>query len=65
MLVDKNYMGVFQNSGIEEITLPATLKSLYAYTFSDCRNLKTVWVERGCALDVRKYVGSNVDVRQK
>ena len=30
-----------------------------------CDGLRTVWVEEGCTLDVRKYVGQNVEVRSK
>lgn len=30
-----------------------------------CDGLRTVFVEEGCALDVRKHVDSNVEVRPK
>ena len=55
----------FKNSGIEEITLPGTIKEINEYAFWLCRSLRTVWVEEGCALDVRKYVGQNVEVHSK
>ena len=54
----------FASSGIEEITLPSTLKEISEKAF-DRTSLRTVFVEEGCALDVRKYVGQNVEVRRK
>lgn len=30
---------------------------------ADCTSLKTVWVEKGCKIRARKYVGKNVEVR--
>ena len=55
----------FRDSGVEEIMLPATLREISKSTFTDCRKLKTVWVEEGCAVDVKQYVGDRVDVRNK
>ena len=55
----------FRLGGLEEITLPSTLKRMGAYVFSDSFYLRTVWVEEGCALDVRKYVKNFVEVRHK
>ena len=55
----------FKESGVEEITLPSTLKEMGENVFKDCNNLKTIWVGEGCALDVRKYVGKDVEVRRK
>ena len=55
----------FRISGIEEITFPSTLKEIEGPVFDCCWKLKTVWVEEGCALDIRKYVGDNVEVRRK
>ena len=55
----------FRRSGIEEIALPRTLKEMGKDVFKNCQNLKTVWVEEGCAVDVRKYVGDSVEVRFK
>ena len=43
-----DYFGTFQNSGIEEITLPSTLKWMNKYTFSSCSNLRTIYVKDGC-----------------
>ena len=54
----------FTLSGIEEITLPSTLKEIGEKVF-DHTSLKTVYVEEGCALDVKKYVGDGVEVRCK
>ena len=30
--------------------------------FDNCDHLRVVWVEEGCALDVRKYVGQDVAI---
>ena len=45
--------------------LPSTLMEIDGLAFDGCSKLKTVWVEEGCALDVRKYVDQNVEVRCK
>ena len=55
----------FENSGIEEIALPRTLKEIDENLFDGCTKLKTVWVEDGCAVDVKSYVGEIVNVRCK
>ena len=55
----------FFESGIEEIALPGTLAEICKSAFTKCSCLKTVWVQEGCALDVRKYVGKDVEVRRK
>ena len=55
----------FRDSGVEEIMLPGTLKGIGTDAFAHCPNLRTVWVEEGCALDVRKYVKNGVEVRRK
>lgn len=52
----------FSNSGIEEVTLPGTLKEINEYAFSNCNSLKTVWVEDGCAPDIKKCCGDNVGI---
>ena len=54
----------FSHSGVEEITLPGTLKGIGKDAF-DCYNLRTVWVVEGCTLDIRKYVSNSVRVNQK
>ena len=54
----------FYFSGIEEITLPSTLKEISKGAF-DCCGLRTVLVEEGCTFDVRKYMGDNVEACQK
>lgn len=41
--------GVFQESGIEEVTLPKTLREAGPYAFADCEGLSTISVEEGCA----------------
>ena len=44
--------GVFQGSGIEEITLPSTLKKIGSLTFRYCNKLKTIYVKSGCQVDI-------------
>ena len=41
--------GTFQESGIEEVTLPKTLREVGPYAFADCEDLSTISVEEGCA----------------
>lgn len=36
------------NSGIREITLPGTLNCVGTNAFSNCRNLRMIYVENGC-----------------
>ena len=43
--------------------LPSTLKSTKKNIFDGASNLRVVLVARGCAVDVRKYVGSSVEVK--
>lgn len=57
--------GCFCGSGVREITLPSSLKEMDENTLKDCVYLETVWVEKDCPLDVRRYLESNVDVLQK
>lgn len=38
----------FYGSGLEEITLPRSLKKIDKFTFSGCENLQTIYVEDGC-----------------
>ena len=55
----------FQNSGVQEITLPDTLKEVHEDALSGGGELRTVWVEEGCAPDVRKHVNDNAEIRRK
>ena len=57
-------MDCFHLSETKEITLPATLKEIDKDAFEWSR-LKTIWVEEGCTVDVKKYVDSDVEVRRK
>ena len=54
----------FKESGIKRIALPSTLLEIGDNAFSGCDRLKVVWVEEDCELDVREYVGEDVEVRQ-
>ena len=45
--------------------LPGTLMEICENAFNDYGNLKTVWVEENCALDVRRYVGKDVELHYK
>lgn len=55
----------FSYSGVEEISLPGSLKEVDQDAFAHCNRLRIVNVDPGCALDIRKYVGESVDVRPK
>ena len=52
----------FQNSGLEEITFPSTLRRAHRYVFKGCDNLRTVFVAEGCQADVGILVGEAVAV---
>ena len=52
--------GCFYGSGIEEITLPGTVKEVGDGAFNDCNHLRVVWVEEGSTLNIRKCVDDNV-----
>ena len=54
---------LFLGSGVEEVVLPSTLKSMKKGIFSCASNLRVVRVARGCAVDVRKYVRYSVEVK--
>lgn len=56
---------LFRHCGVEEIVLLSTLKEMPLGIFDNCDALKTVWVAKGCQVDIRKYVKDSVDVRQK
>ena len=49
-------------SGIEEIELPETVTEIGDNAFKSCSGLRIVWVEDGCAVDVRKHVDLSVAV---
>ena len=50
-LSDYYSSGVFGNSGIEEITLPSTLKKIGYHTFWGCNSLRTIYVKSSCQAD--------------
>ena len=56
---------LFKGSGVQEVVLPSTLREMSPDMFNGCDSLRVVRVARGCALDVRKFVGSRVKVRRK
>ena len=47
------------------MVLPSTLKKMTPDMFKDYGSLKTVWVAKGCKVDVKKFVGSSVTVLKK
>ena len=55
----------FRDSGVEEVTLPNTLRGINQHAFLGCNRLRTVWAEAGCRVNVRKYVRDGVEVRLK
>ena len=48
---DAHY-GVFQYCGLEEVTLPSTLREIGAETFCGCDSLRTIYVKSGCQADL-------------
>ena len=42
----------FSSSGLEEITLPKSLKNICDLAFTDCEDLKTIYVDDGCEADL-------------
>ena len=52
----------FASSGLEEVTLPSTLKEIGCEACKGCR-FRVVYVRMVCAVDVRKSVGASVEVR--
>ena len=41
------YYGVFQESAVESVTLPSTLKRIEYGAFQDCKNLKHITLPNG------------------
>lgn len=55
---------LFKGSGVKEVVLPSTLREMSPNIFKDCGSLKTVWVAKGCKLNIRLLVGFFVRVKQ-
>lgn len=53
---------VFAHSAIESITLPSTLRDIGQNTFGQCEQLKIIWVEENCAVNVRSGVDNSVAI---
>lgn len=59
-----NNYGVFQNSGLEDVTLPNTLTYVGNYAFSYCPNLRSVRVQNDSQLSsIGNYAFSNSGVQ--
>ena len=43
----------FSDSGVEEIRLPDTLRSIAGNAFENCHSLRTVFAAESCARDIR------------
>ena len=56
---------IFRNCGVEEVTLPSTLQEMSPEIFKDCETLRTVWVMKGCRVDVRRFVDKKVKVLKR
>ena len=53
---------VFNCSGIESIRILSTLKTIDAYTFAECNNLKAVEFSEGLEkIEVCAFLGSNIE----
>ena len=47
------------------MTLPSTLQEMSPEIFMGCDALRTVWVMKGCRVDVRKFVDKKVKVLKR
>lgn len=54
--------GVFENSGVEEIYIPSSLREIGDNTFAGCEHLKSVHVADGCKVVLKPYVPFDVKV---
>ena len=62
-LSDDCSRGVFENSGLEEITLPSTLKKIDRHMFLGCSSLRTIYVKSGCQADLSELdVSPSVEI---
>lgn len=55
------YHGIFQDSRVEEVTLPSTMKEIGQMTLADCSSLRTIYVKSGCQADLSR-VPSSVEI---
>ena len=51
-----------QASGLEMLIFSSSLAQIGEKAFSDCDSFKNAFVEEGCRVDVKQYVGSDVSV---
>lgn len=56
---------LFQDSKVEEIMLPSTLREISYNIFEDCESLRVVRMAKGCKAKVKKCVGKSVKVLKK
>ena len=49
------YLWVFQDSGIEEITFPSTLRRIGEMTCFYCGGLRKIYVRSGCRADLSGF----------
>lgn len=50
--------GVFEESAVEDVELPSTLKSIGSRAFLNCPNLKTLWLADGFEVDLKNQITS-------
>lgn len=55
---DKSYYGVFEESSVERVKLPSTLKRIEYGAFEYCTNLKSIWLP-----DALEYIGKESFLR--
>lgn len=51
---DLSISGTFQDSGIEEVTFPSTLKWIGERTFFYCGGLRKIYVRSGCRANLSR-----------
>ena len=55
-------VGVFEGSGLEEISLPTTLTQVHESTFRNCAKLAAVFVAKGCPASIRNRVPQSTNI---
>ena len=46
------------------MVLPSTLREMSPDVLRDCEDLKTVWVAKGCRIEVKDFVNRSVRVKK-
>ena len=55
--------GCFSHSGVEEVTLPSTLRDINQSVFDDCDTLRVIWVKDDWKFESYWFAKESVEVR--